>query len=143
VLTGRAGFAILAMLKRITIHTDGACEGNPGPGGWAAILRYGAKSKEISGGDPATTNNRMEMQAAIEALASVKEQCEIDLFTDSEYLKNGMTEWLPVWKAHRWGKSKKKAIKNEDPLRVSATPWRAPRSTATTSGMKVVGGARE
>ena len=101
-------------LKKITIYTDGACEGNPGPGGWAAVLRYGSNVKEISGGDPATTNNRMEIRAAIEGIAAVKESCEIELFTDSAYLKNGITEWLKVWKAKGWRTTEKKAVKNED-----------------------------
>jgi ribonuclease HI len=101
-------------LKKITIHTDGACEGNPGPGGWAAVLRYGTTAKECSGGEPATTNNRMEMQAAIEALSRLKEPCEIDFFTDSEYLKNGVTQWVRSWKARGWRTVGKKPIKNED-----------------------------
>ena len=88
--------------KKISIHTDGACEGNPGPGGWAALLRYGDHVHELTGGEPATTNNRMELQAAISALKSLKEPCEITLFTDSEYLRGGITEWLPRGKANHW-----------------------------------------
>jgi len=97
-------------VKKITIHTDGACEGNPGPGGWAAILEYGAVVKELSGGVLATTNNRMEMQAALEALQRLKEPCEVDLHTDSEYLRDGITKWIRSWKAKGW----KKPIKNVD-----------------------------
>ena len=88
--------------KKITIHTDGGCDGNPGPGGWAALLRYGNYVREMTGGEPATTNNRMELQAAISALKSLKEPCELTLFIDSEYLRGGITEWLPRWKANHW-----------------------------------------
>lgn len=101
-------------LKSVTIHTDGACEGNPGPGGWAALLRYGQRTRELVGGEPATTNNRMELQAAIAALAALKEPCEITLCTDSEYLRQGITEWLPVWKANRWRTADRKPAKNDD-----------------------------
>ncbi|MBA4146604.1 MAG: ribonuclease HI [Verrucomicrobia bacterium] len=112
-------------MKKVTIHTDGACQGNPGPGGWAAVLQYGAHRKEISGGDPATTNNRMELQAAISALAAVKEACEIELFTDSEYLKNGITAWVAGWKRRGWRTTDKKPVKNED-------LWRQLDALATT-----------
>jgi ribonuclease HI len=101
-------------LKKVIIHTDGACEGNPGPGGWAAVLRYGTTVKLVSGGEPATTNNRMELQAAIEAISAVKEPCEIELFTDSVYVKDGITLWLPSWKARGWRTVEKKPVKNED-----------------------------
>ena len=101
-------------MKRVTIHTDGACRGNPGVGGWAAILDHGAHHREISGGNPATTNNRMELQAAIEALEVLKEPCEIEFYTDSEYLKNGMTTWLASWKRNGWKTKSKKPVKNED-----------------------------
>jgi ribonuclease HI len=97
-------------VKKVTIHTDGACLGNPGPGGWAAILEYGSVAKEIVGGEIATTNNRMEMQAAIEALTRLKEHCEVDLHTDSEYLRDGITKWIRAWKARGW----KKKVKNKD-----------------------------
>jgi ribonuclease HI len=100
--------------KKVTIHTDGACDGNPGPGGWAAVLRFGAHAKEIIGGEPATTNNRMELQAAISALAALKEPCEVTMFTDSEYLRQGITDWLPRWKANQWRTAERKAVKNED-----------------------------
>ena len=101
-------------MKEVTIHTDGACEGNPGPGGWAAVLRHGPRSREISGGDPATTNNRMELQAAIAALQALKEPCRVELWTDSEYLRQGITEWLPSWKARGWRTVDKKPVKNDD-----------------------------
>ena len=80
-----------ACLKKVTIHTDGACDGNPGPGGWAAVLRFGEHVRELAGGDPATTNNRMELQAAISALTALRESCDLTLFTDSEYLRGGIT----------------------------------------------------
>lgn len=100
--------------KKITIHTDGACDGNPGPGGWAALLRYGNHVRELTGGEPATTNNRMELQAAISALNALKEPCEVTLFTDSEYLRGGITEWLRRWKANHWRTADRKAVKNDD-----------------------------
>lgn len=100
--------------KKITIHTDGACDGNPGPGGWAALLRYGDRVREITGGEPATTNNRMELRAAISALMALKEPCEITLFTDSEYLRLGITEWLPRWRANNWRTVDRKPVKNDD-----------------------------
>jgi ribonuclease HI len=101
-------------MKCVTIHTDGACEGNPGPGGWAAILRFGAHTRELSGGDPATTNNRMELQAALAALQALKEPCRIELYTDSAYLRDGMTEWLAGWKRRGWVTMEKKPVRNED-----------------------------
>lgn len=101
-------------VKQVIIHTDGACEGNPGPGGWAAVLRHGERAREISGGEPATTNNRMELTAAIAALRALKEPCEVELFTDSEYLRDGVTEWLPRWKANGWRTKDSKPVKNDD-----------------------------
>lgn len=86
----------------VTIYTDGACRGNPGPGGWGALLRYGNHEKELSGGAIDTTNNRMELQAAYEALRALEEPCRVTLYTDSEYLKKGITEWLPNWKRRNW-----------------------------------------
>jgi ribonuclease HI len=100
--------------KQITIHTDGGCEGNPGPGGWAAVLRYGSYVRELAGGEPATTNNRMELQAALSALETLKEPCDVTLFTDSEYLRGGITEWLPRWKANHWRTIDRKPVKNDD-----------------------------
>ena len=104
----------VAEVKKVIIHTDGACEGNPGPGGWAAILRCGEHVKVVTGADPATTNNRMELQAAIGALAVLKHPCEVELFTDSVYLKTGVSEWLPNWKRRGWITVQKKPVKNED-----------------------------
>ncbi len=101
-------------MKRVTIHTDGGCQGNPGPGGWAATLDYGAHHREISGGEPATTNNRMELRAAIEALSALKEPCEVEFYTDSEYVKNGMTSWLATWKLNGWKTKSRTRVKNED-----------------------------
>ncbi len=102
------------MSTRIEIFTDGACSGNPGPGGWAAILRAGAHEKEISGGEPLTTNNRMEMQAAISALSALRQPSQVVLYTDSRYLLDGITQWLPRWKARGWKTADNKAVKNED-----------------------------
>jgi ribonuclease HI len=98
----------------IEIFTDGACSGNPGPGGWGAILRAGAHEKEISGGEPATTNNRMEMIAAIRALDAVKKPSKIVLHTDSRYLLDGVTKWMKRWKANGWRTADKKPVKNDD-----------------------------
>lgn len=86
----------------MTIYTDGSCQGNPGPGGWAAILRFGRHERELSGGEGETTNNRMELRAALEAVRALTEPCEVTLYTDSEYLKRGITEWLPNWKRRNW-----------------------------------------
>ncbi len=98
----------------IEIHTDGACSGNPGPGGWGAIIREGSKQSELSGGEAKTTNNRMEMMAAIEALNAVDAQKPIKLFTDSTYLKDGLTKWLTGWKRNGWKTANKKPVKNRD-----------------------------
>ena len=101
-------------LKRVTIHTDGACHGNPGPGGWSAVLEYGGLKKEISGGEIATTNNRMELLAAVEALARLKEACEVEFVTDSQYLRKGITQWIRGWKAKGWQTVKREPVKNAD-----------------------------
>ena len=101
-------------MPRVEIFTDGACLGNPGPGGWAAILRYGDAIKEIHGAEPATTNNRMELMAAINALRSLKRPCIVTLTTDSEYLRKGITEWLPRWKKRGWRTWSNEAVKNQD-----------------------------
>ncbi len=98
----------------VEIFCDGACSGNPGVGGWGSILRYGGNSKEMSGADGATTNNRMEMTAAIEALASLKRPCEVTLTTDSQYLVKGMTEWIGGWVKKGWVNSKKEPVLNRD-----------------------------
>ena len=102
------------LMKRVVIHSDGGCEGNPGPGGWAAVLRYGDKAREIYGGTTATTNNRMELQAAIEALNALKVTCAVEFHTDSQYVRQGITEWLPAWKSKGWRTAKRKRVKNED-----------------------------
>lgn len=91
-------------MKHVTIYTDGACKGNPGPGGWAALLSYGGAERELTGAEPNTTNNRMELTAALMALQALKESCRVDLYTDSEYVRRGMTEWIPQWKARNWKK---------------------------------------
>jgi ribonuclease HI len=103
-----------SQLKSVTIHTDGGCEGNPGPGGWAAVLSFGAHVRELSGGDPATTNNRMELLAAIRALQALKEPCAVTLHTDSEYLRHGITQWLSQWKRNGWRTADRKPVKNDD-----------------------------
>ena len=103
-----------AAKKIVEIFTDGACSGNPGPGGWGAVLRYGEVEKEMNGGEPATTNNRMELMAAIMAIEAVKRPCEIHLHTDSEYLRKGITTWIHSWKARGWKTADKKPVKNVD-----------------------------
>ena len=102
------------MAPKIEIYTDGACSGNPGPGGWGALLRAGKHEKEISGGDPETTNNRMEMMAVIKALGSLKKPSEVDLYTDSKYVMQGVNEWMEGWKAKGWKNASKKPVKNKD-----------------------------
>ncbi|MBI1328076.1 MAG: ribonuclease HI [Alphaproteobacteria bacterium] len=101
-------------MSKIEAFTDGACLGNPGPGGWGAILRYKGVEKELSGGEDGTTNNRMELLAAIEALKALKRGCEVDLYTDSEYVRKGVHEWLAGWKARGWKTADKKPVKNQD-----------------------------
>ena len=101
-------------MKRVVIYTDGACQGNPGPGGWAAVLIHGKTRREIAGSCPATTNNRMELTAAIEALRALKQPCRVDLHTDSVYLQQGMITWLADWKARGWKTAAKKPVKNRD-----------------------------
>ena len=98
----------------VEIFTDGACSGNPGPGGWGAILRYRGAEKELSGGEPQTTNNRMEMTAAIVALETLKRPCRVRLYTDSQYLRDGIVQWLKGWKARNWRTADKKPVKNID-----------------------------
>lgn len=102
-------------MQRIEIYTDGACSGNPGAGGWGALLRWKDVEKELSGAEKDTTNNRMEMTAVIQALQALKKPCNITLYTDSKYVMNGITEWLPNWKKNNWRTSNKKsAVKNVD-----------------------------
>lgn len=98
----------------VTIYTDGACKGNPGPGGWGALLVLGNREKELFGGEPATTNNRMEMTAVIRALETLKRECEVDLYTDSQYVKNGIQSWIHGWKKNGWKTSDRKPVKNAD-----------------------------
>jgi ribonuclease HI len=99
---------------KVVIHTDGACSGNPGPGGWGAILQHGDQEKELWGGELATTNNRMELMAAIQALEALKRPCKVELHTDSQYVKNGICDWIRGWKARGWKTADKKPVKNED-----------------------------
>jgi ribonuclease HI len=98
----------------VVIYTDGACSGNPGPGGWGAILAMGAHEREICGGEAHTTNNRMELMAAIQALETLNRPCRVELHTDSQYLRTGITEWLAAWKARGWKTAAKAPVKNED-----------------------------
>ncbi len=98
----------------VEIYTDGACKGNPGPGGWGAILRYKGREKTLSGAEPHTTNNRMEMTAVIRALEALKRPCRVRLTTDSQYVKNGITQWLPQWKRRGWKTAAGKPVKNAD-----------------------------
>ncbi|MES2907122.1 MAG: ribonuclease HI [Pseudomonadota bacterium] len=100
--------------RRVIIHTDGACSGNPGPGGWGAILQWNGETREISGGEALTTNNRMELQAVIEALKSLKRFCTVDLYTDSQYVRTGILEWIHAWKKNGWRTATKKPVKNID-----------------------------
>lgn len=100
--------------ERVLIYTDGACKGNPGPGGWGAWLRYGQHERELFGGERVTTNNRMELTAVIQALASLKRPCAVDLYTDSEYVRQGITSWIRGWKARGWKTADRKPVKNID-----------------------------
>ena len=101
-------------MKKVELFTDGACKGNPGPGGWGVLLRKGKHEKEMSGGEPATTNNRMEMRAVIEGLNALIEPCEVDLYTDSKYVVDGITKWVHGWKKRGWISASKKPVRNED-----------------------------
>lgn len=101
-------------MKEVEAFTDGACRGNPGPGGWGALLRFGKHERQLWGGENDTTNNRMELTAAIEALRALKEPCRVQLTTDSEYVRKGITEWLDNWKRRGWKTAAKKPVKNED-----------------------------
>jgi ribonuclease HI len=99
---------------RVRIHTDGACSGNPGPGGWGAILAWNDHERELKGGEPHTTNNRMELTAAIAALEALKRPCTVDLYTDSQYLRSGITTWITTWKRNGWRTAERKPVKNVD-----------------------------
>ncbi|MFD1217880.1 ribonuclease HI [Microbulbifer celer] len=101
-------------MKQVTIYTDGACRGNPGPGGWGALLMSGDAQKELSGGEALTTNNRMELMAAIQALTALKQRCKVDLHTDSQYVRQGITAWIHNWKKNGWKTASKKPVKNAD-----------------------------
>ena len=101
-------------MKQVLLITDGACKGNPGPGGWACVLRYGGHHKEIWGSEPRTTNNRMELTAAVRGLQVLKEICSVEIVTDSEYVKNGITSWITNWKRNGWKTSAKKPVVNQD-----------------------------
>lgn len=101
-------------VDRVELYTDGACRGNPGPGGWGAVLRYGRHEKELFGGEPSTTNNRMELMAAIVGLESLKRPCRVHLTTDSQYVMKGVTEWMKSWKEKGWRTAAKKPVKNVD-----------------------------
>jgi ribonuclease HI len=101
-------------MKEVVIYTDGACKGNPGPGGWGAWLKFGEHVKELCGGELLTTNNRMELTAPIEALASLKQACDVTIYTDSQYLRNGISTWIHAWKARGWKTADRKPVKNID-----------------------------
>ena len=101
-------------MKQVRAFTDGACSGNPGPGGWGAVLQFGDHERELHGGAPDTTNNRMELTAAIEALRALSEPCRVSLTTDSTYVKDGITQWLANWKRNGWKTAAKKPVKNQD-----------------------------
>ena len=108
-------------MKEIVAYTDGACRGNPGPGGWGVVLKCNGQVKELCGGEAATTNNRMEMTAAIRALEALKEHCRVALYTDSVYVKSGITEWLPNWERRGWRTANRKPVKNQDLWRTLST----------------------
>ncbi|HUR41450.1 MAG TPA: ribonuclease HI [Verrucomicrobiae bacterium] len=108
-MTGNEG-----AMKAVIVYTDGACKGNPGPGGWGAVLRFNGHERQLHGGEPGTTNNRMELMAAIQALETLREPCAVTLFTDSNYVRQGLTEWLPQWRKRNWRTADKKPVKNQD-----------------------------
>jgi len=99
---------------KVILYTDGACKGNPGPGGWGVVLRYGDKEKTLHGGEKNTTNNRMELMAAIVGLSTLNRACTVDLYTDSQYVRKGITEWMGNWKRNGWKTSARKPVKNDD-----------------------------
>jgi ribonuclease HI len=104
----------MAELQSVEIYTDGACRGNPGPGGWAALLRMGERERELSGGETPTTNNRMELMAAIKGLEALKRPCRVQLFTDSNYVRDGITKWIHGWRRNGWKTADKKPVKNAE-----------------------------
>ena len=101
-------------MKQVTIYTDGACRGNPGPGGWGALLHWNGTDKALCGGEHETTNNRMELMAAIMALEALRQSCDVTVYTDSNYVRQGLTEWLPGWRARGWLTASRKPVKNQD-----------------------------
>lgn len=101
-------------MKKVMMFTDGACRGNPGPGGWGVLMRYQNKEKTLCGSETKTTNNRMELLAAIQGLATLKESCRVELYTDSQYVQKGISEWLPQWKKNKWKTANRKPVKNAD-----------------------------
>lgn len=132
-------------MKAVEIYTDGACRGNPGPGGWGALLMYGEHRKTLKGFDPLTTNNRMELMAAIEALKALKAPTQVTLWTDSEYVRKGMTEWLVGWKAKGWKTAAKQPVKNADlwqlldaAAQVHEVTWRWVKGHAGVEGNEIV-----
>ena len=102
------------MAGKVVMYTDGACKGNPGPGGWGVVLRYGGAEKTLHGGEKQTTNNRMELMAAIQGLRTLNRECQVELYTDSQYVRKGITEWLAGWKRNGWKTSARKPVKNAD-----------------------------
>jgi len=104
----------LTLMDEVVIYTDGACSGNPGPGGWGVLMQFGEHERELKGGEPSTTNNRMELLAAIEALEALKRPCMVNLHTDSTYLRDGITKWIVNWKRNGWKTAAKKPVKNVD-----------------------------
>ncbi|MDQ4061542.1 MAG: ribonuclease HI [Pseudomonadota bacterium] len=126
---------------RVTAYTDGACSGNPGPGGWGVLLRYDGHEKALSGGEPHTTNNRMELTAAIRAIEALRKPCTVEIHTDSQYLRQGITDWIAAWKANGWRTSAKKPVKNADlwqqldaVMQPHAVTWRWVRGHAGEPG---------
>jgi ribonuclease HI len=101
-------------MKKVRLITDGSCLGNPGPGGWACVLEFGESTRELYGSEPRTTNNRMELTAAVRGLAALKEPCEVEITTDSEYVKNGITRWMKNWKRNGWMNAQKQPVANQD-----------------------------
>ncbi len=104
----------VAVPAPVEVYTDGACRGNPGPGGWGALLRWNGRERELSGGERQTTNNRMELTAVIEALRALKRPCSVELYTDSRYVKDGVTQWMARWRRNGWRTASKSAVKNQD-----------------------------
>ncbi|WP_303289540.1 ribonuclease HI [Marinobacter sp. SS5-14b] len=102
------------MAGKVVMYTDGACKGNPGPGGWGVVLRYGGAEKTLHGGEKQTTNNRMELMAAIQGLRTLNRECQVELYTDSQYVRKGITEWMAGWKRNGWKTSARKPVKNAD-----------------------------